>query len=147
LATDYKTGFITQIDTLLEESVLIGHGRMAYETLRPLAYTTLFDLINLARSQLALSQLAKVVRLYTANLHDTTLPFGIHTMSAKLLWHLVESIIRAKDLTEGTTVLDTELRRMCSEFVVTSILYQSTTIDARTHTHTHCHECNHKSLD
>jgi len=100
LATDFKTGFITQIDTLLEESVLIGNGRTAFETLRPLAYTTLFDLIHHARNQLSLTQLSKVVRLYTANLHDSSLPFGIHTMSAKLLWHLFESILKARDLPE-----------------------------------------------
>jgi transformation/transcription domain-associated protein len=34
LATDFRVGFISQIDTLLDETVLIGTGRTSYETLR-----------------------------------------------------------------------------------------------------------------
>jgi transformation/transcription domain-associated protein len=34
LATEFRVGFISQIDTLLDEQVLIGSGRTSFETLR-----------------------------------------------------------------------------------------------------------------
>jgi transformation/transcription domain-associated protein len=34
LITDFRNGFIPYIDTLLEESVLIGNGRTCWDTLR-----------------------------------------------------------------------------------------------------------------
>jgi transformation/transcription domain-associated protein len=34
LATDFRNGFVSQIDTLLDENVLIGTGRTSFETLR-----------------------------------------------------------------------------------------------------------------
>jgi transformation/transcription domain-associated protein len=61
---------------------------------RPLAYTALFDLVHHARSSLTLEQLSKVVFLYTRNIHDDTLPLAIQAMSAKLLWYLVECIVK-----------------------------------------------------
>jgi transformation/transcription domain-associated protein len=46
LATDFREGFYPQVDVLLNESVLIGDGRQFFETLRPMAYSTLADLIH-----------------------------------------------------------------------------------------------------
>jgi hypothetical protein len=94
LATDFRSGFISQIETLLDEKVLVGTGRTSHETLRPLAYSTLADLVHHVRSELGLGSLARVVSLYTRTIHDTTLPFAIQTMSAKLLLNLVECIAR-----------------------------------------------------
>jgi transformation/transcription domain-associated protein len=34
LATEFRAGFVSHIDTLLDEAVLIGTGRTSYETLR-----------------------------------------------------------------------------------------------------------------
>ncbi len=64
---------------------------------RPLAYSTLADLVHHIRQELSLNQLARVVFLYTKNLHDSSLPFSIQTMSVKLLLHLVEFIPRRND--------------------------------------------------
>ena len=100
LATDFRIGFISHIDTLLEEKVLIGTGRTSYETLRPLAYSTLADLVHHVRAELSLVQLSKVIHLYVRNIHEYSLPFTIQTMSAKLLLNLVECIARKND-TEG----------------------------------------------
>lgn len=118
LATDFRAGFVSQIDTLLDEGVLIGTGRTSYETLRlrdpqpptpqttipsllsvdnppffprPLAYSTLADLVHHVRTELSLVQLSKVVYLFSRNIHDATLPFNIQTMSAKLLLNLVSA--------------------------------------------------------
>lgn len=34
LATDFRNGFISQIDTLLDEKVIVGDGKLSQETLR-----------------------------------------------------------------------------------------------------------------
>lgn len=66
--------------------------------IRPLAYSTLADLIHHVRTELSLTQLSKVIFLYSRNIHDSSLPFTIQTMSAKLLLNLVEGIYRKNDL-------------------------------------------------
>eukprot|EP00026_Physarum_polycephalum_P000015 Phypoly_transcript_00015.p1 GENE.Phypoly_transcript_00015~~Phypoly_transcript_00015.p1 ORF type:complete len:3639 (+),score=586.09 Phypoly_transcript_00015:159-11075(+) len=100
LATDFRSAFVPHIDPLLDEKVWIGSGRTSYESLRPLAYSTLADLVHHIRAELNLNQLARVVFLYTKNLHDSSLPFSIMTMSVKLLLHLVEFIPRKSDPSE-----------------------------------------------
>lgn len=49
LATEFREGFYQHIDMLLDESILIGDGKQFFETLRPLAYSTLADLIHHVR--------------------------------------------------------------------------------------------------
>lgn len=105
LATEFRLGFIAQIDHLLDEKILIGTGRTAYETLRPLAYSTLADLIHHVRNELSISQLSKVIHLYSRNIHDPTLPFSIQTMSVKLLLNLVECITKKNEEGKGRALL------------------------------------------
>lgn len=83
---------MTHIEKLFDENVLIGTGWTAHESMRPLAYSTLADLVHHVRSNLPMSDLALAVDLFSKNIHDDTLPSSIQTMSCKLLLNLVESI-------------------------------------------------------
>ena len=65
--------------------VLVGESRSPSEALRPLAYSTLADLIHHVRSSLSLPQLACVLKLLSRNVHDPALPVTIQTTSARLL--------------------------------------------------------------
>lgn len=56
LNTEYKRGLFPLIDTLLDERVLIGTGRVCIETLRPLAYTLLAELVHYVREDISLPQ-------------------------------------------------------------------------------------------
>ncbi|KAL6045043.1 putative transformation/transcription domain-associated protein [Balamuthia mandrillaris] len=118
LATDFRLGFISKIDTLLNEEVLIGNGRTSYETLRPLAYSTLADLVHHVRTNLSLEQLTRVVYLFSRNIHDPSLPFNIQTMSAKLLLNLVECIARKNtaESSHGRTLLVRILDNFVNKF-------------------------------
>lgn len=116
LATDFRQGFIPQIDTLLNDKVLIGSGRTAFETLRPLAYSTLADLIHHIRGDLSLSQLSRVVFLYSRNIHDNTLPFTIQNMSVKLLLNLVECITKKQDDAKPRSLLVRILNTFVNKF-------------------------------
>ena len=107
LATDFRDAFIPHIEELTSENLLIGTGRTCYETLRPLAYSTLVDLVHHVREKLTMPQLANIVYLYSRNIHDPTLPLSIQTLSAKILRTLVESIVcrNTENVIQGRTLL------------------------------------------
>jgi hypothetical protein len=64
LTTEFRTGFISSIDTLLDEKVLVGHGLTCRETLRPLAYSTIADFVHAVQKALPLPSLKRVVVTY-----------------------------------------------------------------------------------
>ncbi|CAN1227080.1 Transformation/transcription domain-associated protein [Linum perenne] len=92
LGTDFKRGLFPLIDTLLEERVLVGAGRACYETLRPLAYSLLAEIVHHVRNDLSLSQLSRIIYLFSSNMHDASLSLSIHTTCARLMLNLVEPI-------------------------------------------------------
>lgn len=74
-------------------------------TLRPLAYSTLADLIHHVRSDLSLQQLVRVVSVYACISHDSTFPFNIQTMCSKLTQACIESICQKGDKAEAIRVM------------------------------------------
>lgn len=92
LGTDFKRGLYPLIDTLLEERVLVGTGRACYESLRPLAYSLLAEIVHHVRVDLSLPQLSRIIYLFSSNLHDASLTLSIHTTCARLMLNLVEPI-------------------------------------------------------
>ncbi|XP_020600148.1 LOW QUALITY PROTEIN: transformation/transcription domain-associated protein-like [Phalaenopsis equestris] len=92
LTTDLKRGLFPLIDTLLEERVLIGTGRACIETLRPLAYSLLAEIVHYVRNELSLSQLSCIIYLFSRNMHDSSLTIVVHTTCARLMLNLVEPI-------------------------------------------------------
>ncbi|XP_068243023.1 transformation/transcription domain-associated protein isoform X3 [Palaemon carinicauda] len=92
LALELRNRFVPHIDKLFDESLLFGRGWTAHETLRPLAYSTLADLVHHVRQQLDMGALTRAVHLFSKNIHDETLPTSIQTMSCKLLLNLVDCI-------------------------------------------------------
>ncbi|XVE82488.1 hypothetical protein DITRI_Ditri16bG0008800 [Diplodiscus trichospermus] len=92
LSTDFKRGLFPLIDTLLEERVLVGTGRACFETLRPLAYSLLAEIVHHVRGDLSLLQLSRIIYLFSSNMHDASLSLGIHTTCARLMLNLVEPI-------------------------------------------------------
>lgn len=61
LGTDFKRGLFPLIDTLLEDRVLVGTGRACFETLRPLAYSLLAEIVYHVRGELSLSQVLLIL--------------------------------------------------------------------------------------
>ncbi|CCJ31022.1 unnamed protein product [Pneumocystis jirovecii] len=105
LATDFRNAFVKKIDLLLDQKVLIGEGVTVHETLRPLAYSMLADLIHHVRSELNVKQISQTIRVYSANLHDWTLAISIQTMSAKLLLNMIDRIMKLPQQSEGRQLL------------------------------------------
>ncbi|GMM36217.1 hypothetical protein DASC09_035420 [Saccharomycopsis crataegensis] len=104
LSTSYKPFFLPKLDLLFNEKILLGDGFSAYETLRPLAYSTAADFLHNTRSELTSSQVWKAVMMYSRLLQDTTVIPTVQIMSAKLLLNLLERINKLPS---------SEARRLC----------------------------------
>lgn len=105
LSTDFRAMFVSQIDIMLDERVLVGTGITSQEALRPLAYSMLADLVHHVRNELTVAQLTRVVHIYSCCLHEPAFTFGIQTMCAKLLLNLIETICSKTDKVEAPKFL------------------------------------------
>lgn len=101
LATDLRLQFIPHMERLFDENLLFGKGWTTNESLRPLAYSTLADLVHHVRQHLPMADLSRAVHLFAKNVHDESLPTSIQTMSCKLLLNLVECIRQRSDVENG----------------------------------------------
>jgi transformation/transcription domain-associated protein len=90
LATDFRKGFYKHLDFFIDETFLMGPGQQAYETLRPLAFSTIADLVHHSREYLSFAQLSKVVFLFAKSIHDVQLPVIIQTTSVRILMNISE---------------------------------------------------------
>lgn len=89
-----RKDFLPKIDELLDERTLMGDGLTVHETMRPLAYSMLADLIHHVRESLSPEQIRKTVEVYTKNLQDNFPGTSFQTMSAKLLLNMAECIAK-----------------------------------------------------
>ena len=71
-------------------------GRMCIESLRPLAYSFLAELVHHMKAELTLPQIRRAVHIFSRNMQDNTLPMSTHMTCARLMHHLVESIFRMR---------------------------------------------------
>lgn len=123
LSTDFRTIFIPKVDILLNERVLIGDGLTVHETLRPLAYSTIADLVHHVRAELTSDQIWKTVGVYCKNMQDYTLPTSFQIMSAKLLLNLVERIMKLPDKAEGRQIMVLILNAFVQRFAALNRTY------------------------
>lgn len=101
LTTPYRNLFISKLDLLFDERVLIGDGLTAHETLRPLAYSIVADFVHNVRNELSTDKILKTITMYCNHLQDSSLALTVQIMSAKLLLNLVERIMRLNSKAEG----------------------------------------------
>ena len=94
---NFRKIFLTKIDDLLDDRTLIGDGLTVYETMRPLAFSLLADLIHHVRDHLTRDQIRRTVDVFSKNLHDNFPGTSFQTMSAKLLLNMADSIAKLDD--------------------------------------------------
>ena len=120
LATDFRAGFYPFVNELLKERVVLGSGRMANATLRPLAYSTVADLVHHVRNRLKLKQISSIIYIFSRNIEDPMLPLSIQITSVRLLLNLVDNIYHNKetDHMKGwnllVRILTTLVNKFCS---------------------------------
>ena len=101
LLSDFKKALLRQAPKLLDEKLLIGEGKLSFDTLRPLAYATLADVVHQIKGELSLQQLSRIVFVFSRNLHDTSLPLSVQAQSVRILLNLVDQIHRSSDANDG----------------------------------------------
>lgn len=94
---NFRKIFLAKIDDLLDDRTLIGDGLTVYETMRPLAYSLLADLIHHVRESLTRDQIRRTVDVFSKSLHDNFPGTSFQTMSAKLLLNMADSIAALPD--------------------------------------------------
>ncbi|GMF16786.1 unnamed protein product [Phytophthora lilii] len=97
ISTDFRRGFYPQLEQLMNDDVLVGKGRCSFYQIRPLAYSTLADMIHHVRDMLTLAQVSTIVDFYGKRIHDPTLPISIQTTSIRLLLNLVDISAKNED--------------------------------------------------
>ena len=142
---NFRKIFLTKIDDLLDERTLIGDGLTVYETMRPLAYSLLADLIHHVRESLNRDQIRRTVDVFSKNLHDNFPGTSFQTMSAKLLLNMADSIARLNDKKDARHFLIMILSAIGDKFaamnrqyrnaVKLSKLYEQQSIDATREDH------------
>lgn len=142
---NFRKIFIKKIDELLDERTLIGDGLTVYETMRPLAYSMLADLIHHLRDHLTKEQIRRTIEVYTKNLHDSFPGTSFQTMSAKLLLNMAECIAKLEPKEDARYFLIMILNAIGDKFaamnrqfhnaVKLSAQYNSPSIDALPENH------------
>lgn len=89
---DFKKGFYQHADFIMDERLLIGPGRQAALSLRPMAYSTIADLIGHIRESLSLPQLTKLIYSFSQNLFDPDLALNVQMTCAKLLLTIADRL-------------------------------------------------------
>ncbi|KAF2140214.1 uncharacterized protein K452DRAFT_273824 [Aplosporella prunicola CBS 121167] len=122
---NFRKIFLKKIDELLDERTLIGDGLTVYETMRPLAYSMLADLIHHLRESLSREQIRRTVEVYTKNLHDTFPGTSFQTMSAKLLLNMAECIAKLEPKQEARYFLIMILNAIGDKFAAMNRQYDN----------------------
>ncbi|KAK5663129.1 hypothetical protein OQA88_6546 [Cercophora sp. LCS_1] len=120
---NFRKIFLPKIDELLDERTLIGDGLTVYETMRPLAYSMLADLIHHVREGLSPEQIRKTVEVYTRNLQDNFPGTSFQTMSAKLLLNMAECIAKLQDKADARHYLIMILNAIGDKFAAMNRQY------------------------
>ena len=122
---NYRKIFLNKIDDLLDERILIGDGLTVYETMRPLAYSMLADLIHHVRESLNRDQIRRTIEVYTKNLHDDFPGTSFQTMSAKLLLNMAESITKLESKDDARYFLILILDAIGDKFAAMNYQYDN----------------------
>ncbi|MCJ1310684.1 hypothetical protein MMC25_004350 [Agyrium rufum] len=113
---NYRQVFYAKVDDLLDERTLIGDGLTVYETMRPLAYSMLADLIHHVRDTLTSSQIRRTIEVFSKNLLDDFPGTSFQTMSAKLLLNMAERIAKLENKADARHYLIMILNAISDKF-------------------------------
>ncbi|KAF2229771.1 hypothetical protein EV356DRAFT_580549 [Viridothelium virens] len=122
---NFRKIFLKRLDELLDERTLIGDGLTVYESLRPLAYSMLADLIHHVRESLSREQIRRTIEVYTKNLHDDYPGTSFQTMSAKLLLNMAECIAKLENKEDGRHFLIMILNAIGDKFAAMNRQYDN----------------------
>lgn len=120
---NFRHFLLPVIDDLLDERTLLGDGLTVHEALKPLAYSTLADLIHHIRGSLSIEQIRTTVKVYRANMLCNIPGTSFQTMSAKLLMNMAECIAKLQDKQEARYFLMAILDATGDKFAAMNLQY------------------------
>lgn len=120
---NFRTIFLPKLDELLDERTILGDSLTVYETLRPLAFTMLADLIHHVRDSLTPEQIRKTIVVFTRNLHDDYPGTSFQTMSAKLLLNMAECMAKVESKQDARHFLIMVLNAIGDKFAAMNRQY------------------------
>ncbi|KAL6768445.1 hypothetical protein ACKKBF_B39155 [Auxenochlorella protothecoides x Auxenochlorella symbiontica] len=103
LATKLRPGLLASMDVLLDERVLMGTSRACIESVRPLACSTLAELVASVKAEMSLPQLTTIVDIFVRNTNDCTAPAALQSTSMRLLYNLIETIFQRRSESSSTS--------------------------------------------
>ena len=115
---NFRGIFSAKVDDLLDERTLLGDGLTVYETMRPLAYSMLADLIHHVREKLNPNQMQRTIELFSKNMLDDFPGTSFQTMSAKLLLNMAEAISNLPNKQDSRHFLVMILRAIADKFAL-----------------------------
>ena len=113
---NFRMVFNSKVDDLLDERTLIGDGLTVYETMRPLAYSMLADLIHHVRERLTSPQIRRTIEVFSKNLLDEFPGTSFQTMSAKLLLNMADRIAKLENKQDARHFLIMILNAIADKF-------------------------------
>lgn len=122
---NFRMVFHTKVDDLLDERTLIGDGLTVYETMRPLAYSMLADLIHHVREKLDSSQIRRTIGVFSKNLLDDFPGTSFQTMSAKLLLNMADRIAKLENKQDARHFLIMILNAIADKFAAMNREYNN----------------------
>ncbi|KAF8640045.1 hypothetical protein AX17_001287 [Amanita inopinata Kibby_2008] len=114
VGTPHRKVLFDQIDKLFDERVLLGTGIGSKESLRPVAYSAVADMVHHLKTELTVDQITRIVQMYSRMLHNPALGNNMHILFAKMIFGLADVVVN-KDTPQGTARLVSAIFRTCLE--------------------------------
>lgn len=96
-SADVRPYFKDYLDELLNMDIWLGPGITSPDLCRPLAYSTVADLVHHCRADLTQNQLSTVITWFTAAFCDPTVPTSMQVLISKLFINIIESLHQRED--------------------------------------------------
>ena len=122
---NFRRVFKPVIDDLLDERILLGDSLTVHESLKPIAYSTVADLIHHIRDTLSVDQIRRTIKLFKKNLLSDMPGTSYQTMSAKLLMNIGEAITRLENKQEVRYFLIAVLDATAEKFAAMNRQYHN----------------------
>ena len=113
---NFREIFRGKVDDLLDERTLIGDGLTVYETMRPLAYSMLADLIHHVRDELTAEQIQRTIDTFSKYILEDFPGTSFQTMCAKLLLGMADAISNLPSKEDGRHFLILIMNTVASKF-------------------------------
>ena len=117
--------FLKVLEDLLDEDTLLGDGLTVHETMRPLAFSTVADLIHHSRDSLTKEQIQLAIDVFLKHFHDNCPGTSFQTMSVRLLFNLTDLTSRLQPRDEARYLLMSIVRGCADKFAVMNDQFHS----------------------